>query len=313
MGPPNRRLVLSDTEELHQRIQVLELALSQERAKTSTAPHPLLESEYQFGNANKLPPSVDDVAEGVLGQLKISSEGVAHYVGPFAGSEYLCNEDGTSGRSSPDVGNGTAIHASAQGAYANLHDFIVGSISTNYDLERLRAELPDWDTEGHDLLECYWENVNWMYQILPRAMFETDHLPNAYRAPKAQAHKLACVFFMMAIGVIFDLTREPWHSRAHHLFYCGRVCLGLAGLENASPATVQALHLMGTFIMNDKIGNSADVFWPILGAAAKITQSVSSDKPSDHSSDCIATAHGGEAAACPTTRSKNGGRCTGRF
>lgn len=303
--------MLSDTEELHQRIQVLELALSQERAKTSSAPHPLLESEYQFGNAKKLPPSVDDIAEGVLGQLKITAEGQAHYVGPFAGSEYLRNED-SSGPSTPNERDG--VHASAQGAYANLHDFIVGSISTNYDLERLRAELPDWDGEGHDLLEHYWENVNWMYQVLPRAMFESDHLPNAYRAPKPQAHKLACVFFMMAIGVLFDLTREPWHSRAHHLFYCGRACLGLAGLESASPATVQAIHLMGTFIMNDKIGNSADVFWPILGAAAKIALSVSCYKNRwlTSSSDCIVTEQDGEEEACPTMRSKNGDKCTGR-
>ena len=48
------------------------------------------------------------------------------------------------------------------------------------------------------------------YQILPRPMFDSDHLLNAYdtEAP-ANAHKLACVFLVMAIGVMFDLSRPP--------------------------------------------------------------------------------------------------------
>lgn len=48
------------------------------------------------------------------------------------------------------------------------------------------------------------------YQILPRAMFDTDHLPNAYdKDAPANAHKIACVFLVMAIGVMFDLNRKP--------------------------------------------------------------------------------------------------------
>lgn len=32
----------------------------------------------------------------------------------------------------------------------------------------------------------------------------------------------------------------------------GRECISVAGIEQASPATVQAMHLMGTYILNDK-------------------------------------------------------------
>lgn len=41
-------------------------------------------------------------------------------------------------------------------------------------------------------------------------MFDSDHLMNAYDTESpANAHKLACVFFIMAIGVMFDLNRQP--------------------------------------------------------------------------------------------------------
>jgi len=48
------------------------------------------------------------------------------------------------------------------------------------------------------------------YQIIPRAMFDDDHLLHAYDNTSApNAHKLACVFLVMAIGVMFDLQRPP--------------------------------------------------------------------------------------------------------
>ena len=41
-------------------------------------------------------------------------------------------------------------------------------------------------------------------------MFDRDHLSNAYDTETLpHAHKLACVFLIMAIGVMFDLNRDP--------------------------------------------------------------------------------------------------------
>jgi hypothetical protein len=41
-------------------------------------------------------------------------------------------------------------------------------------------------------------------------MFDTDHLMVAYDVhTPPNAHKLACVFLVMAIGVMFDLHRQP--------------------------------------------------------------------------------------------------------
>jgi hypothetical protein len=96
-------------------------------------------------------------------------------------------------------------------------------------------------------------------------MFDSDHRVNAYdRDVPANAHKLACVFLVLAIGVMFDLNRQPCTSRSRdsrlqavdprgeQLFLLGRACLSAVGMEHASPATVQALHLCGTYMMNDQ-------------------------------------------------------------
>jgi hypothetical protein len=103
------------------------------------------------------------------------------------------------------------------------------------------------------------------YQIIPRAMFDDDHLVLAYDIhTPPNAHKLACVFLVMALGVMFDLNRQPCEStlvvqakqavdpRGERLFLLGRACLSAVGFEHSSPATVQALHLCGTYILNDK-------------------------------------------------------------
>jgi hypothetical protein len=44
-------------------------------------------------------------------------------------------------------------------------------------------------------------------------MFDDDHLVLAYDIhTPPNAHKLACVFLVMALGVMFDLNRQPCKS-----------------------------------------------------------------------------------------------------
>jgi hypothetical protein len=301
-GPADPRIVLADAEHLHERIRKLEVALSQERAKNTQEPHPLLVETDWFTTEDGAGPSrLDtkpdvgnmDAAAGAFGTLKIGTEGEAHFIGSFAGSEYLREEGQTSEPNTPsDHMRAGEVFYETQGAPVSraaysetalrLHDAflaggvgIAGAAGADYNVDALRAELPDLDREGYAILKVYWDNVNWMYQPISKVLFERDYLLNAYDVSvRPHPHKLAAVFFLMAVGVMFDLTREPWDDRAAQLFFCGRACLGLVGLENASPATVLALHLMGTYILNDKIGNSADVFWPILGTATRVAQSL---------------------------------------
>lgn len=54
----------------------------------------------------------------------------------------------------------------------------------------------------------------------------------------------------MALGVMFDLNRPPFHPRGRELFLLGRECLERTH-EKASVATVQALTMVGTYVLND--------------------------------------------------------------
>lgn len=330
------RIVLAEAEHLHERIRKLEVALSQERARNTKDPHPLLVETDWFTTEDGAGPSRFeatpdlnlDAAAGAFGTLKIGTEGEAHFIGSFAGSEYLRGEDGGSDPSTPSevMRDPTYFEPSpSRAAYAEsalrLHDaFITGGVGVagaagaDYNIDALRNDLPNWEMEAEKILESYWNNVNWMYQPVTKAMFERDYIANAYdMSARPHPHKLACVYFALAIGVMFDLTREAWDERGAQFFFCGRACLGLVGLEHASPATVLALHLMGTYIMNDKLGNSADVFWPILGAATKVAQSVSHQadgyRLTIFSSASTVTAG---SSASRRTRSKNAACSTGR-
>lgn len=108
--------------------------------------------------------------------------------------------------------------------------------------------------------------------MIPRPTFENEYLPAAYEG-SAHPHQLACVFFAMALGVMFDLSRPPFHPRSRELFLLGRECLERMH-EKASLATVQALVMVGTYVLNDNDGNGAESFWPLLGNAVKIALSV---------------------------------------
>lgn len=264
--------MIKGTEELHSRIVELELALKAAHAKSSKDEHHLLRDTTAVKT-----PSADGDDLGAFGTLTIGTEGEARYVGPNAGSQYLQDDDddGNIERSATPP-----VERARGGAYADTGLALLDSIfpaGSAFTVEELQKDLPDWDAEGRALMTSYWDNVNWMYQIIPQSMFEADHFPNAYSLShevRPHAHKVACVFLMMALGAMFNLRGRPWDPRAQELFHRGRACLGLIGLEHASPATVQALHLMGTFILNDRMGNGADVFWPILGVATRVAQSL---------------------------------------
>ncbi|WVQ79861.1 hypothetical protein IAT38_001961 [Cryptococcus sp. DSM 104549] len=320
-----KRLILADTAELHQRISLLEVALAQAHGKSSSTPHPLLESPYLFSpregtstrpyarpggkDGNDAPrPGEDDLLQGAFGTLTIGQEGQATFVGSFAGSEYLREGEDSGdeidarlqtplpGAGISNAGMATPPATAAGGQWTGddrdgdeldaglgLHSSLFAGGDVQFDLEALRKELPDYDREGRALVESYWENVNWQYQVIPRTMFENDHVLNAYdTASPANAHKLACVFLVMALGAMFDLNRPPFHPRGEQLFLFGRACISTLGIEHASPATVQAMHLMGSYILNDKRGNGAEVFWPILGTAIKIAQSLGLHRDGSH-------------------------------
>jgi len=180
--------------QLHQRISLLEIALAQSHAKESSKAHPLIAAPYIYAaNAidpgaktakEGLPEEEDDIGEGAFGTLTIGSNGEAHFVGSFAGSEYLRDGDA----SQAEAGSPIQVSTNLRGPSDNTQERWTTQASTmplrtawygsgrflplqpanllgglvKPDIKRLRQQLPDWEMEGRSMVESYWENVNWM-------------------------------------------------------------------------------------------------------------------------------------------------------
>jgi hypothetical protein len=270
-------MIMVGTEDLHTRIEKLENALRAAHGKTSKDPHPLLKETY-FYTSSRTGKKDETLVENAFGLLKIGSEGESRYVGPAAGSEYLQEagvdlSDFEEAEPTPDERDPRGVYA--EGAITLMDSLLTAGPAYPYTVEQLHDLLPDWASEGSVVMESYWENVHWMYQVISRRMFDTDHYENAYNSPRPHAHKLACVFFMLALGYKFDLRRRPWDPEARRHFLHGRFALSLVSLEHATPATVQAIHLMASFILNDGLDNGAHIVWPMIGTATRIAEGVS--------------------------------------
>jgi hypothetical protein len=140
-----------------------------------TSPHPLLDSPYLFHSreATTTKPKLneaglmvmqdeDEILEGALGTLTISGEGEARFVGSFAGSEYLREGDETA-EGPVESGLVTPPASATAGSFDfRTTPFNPLGIASRADIDYLRTMLPDWESEGKQLVETYWEHVNWM-------------------------------------------------------------------------------------------------------------------------------------------------------
>jgi hypothetical protein len=103
-------------------------------------------------------PEEEDNLDGGLGTLTIMADGTARFVGSFAGSEYL-REESQDRRQESYTGLATPPASACHGNSTSDREL---ALQNDGDFERLRSQLPIWETEGARLVDTYYENVNWM-------------------------------------------------------------------------------------------------------------------------------------------------------
>ena len=112
----------------------------------------------------------DDVVDSAFGTLTLGRGGHARYMGSFAGSEYLRSRGGEDGQDEANRRGEvmmTPPHATEGLPMSSIPLQMAGvQVRPGVDVEALRRQLPDWDTEGQALVKNYWLNVNWMSVIL---------------------------------------------------------------------------------------------------------------------------------------------------
>lgn len=172
-----KRMILADTEELHQRIAELEGALQRSHAQQSDEVHPLLLDSFQYAPQDEspalepeaarptVPPPLDSEERGT-GLLLLGLNGESVFVGPSAGSEFFDLADSVNHEAAwatpPTTASISDPPAHTHGHFTSPIGIWPSSEDPDGAFWDMRQRLPDWETEGRQLIEQYWENVNWM-------------------------------------------------------------------------------------------------------------------------------------------------------
>ncbi|KAF9450696.1 hypothetical protein P691DRAFT_664764 [Macrolepiota fuliginosa MF-IS2] len=308
------RFILADTEQLHRkisemsnRIRQLEDALAILQATVSDRPHPLLKDDLlkvKFGS-EALSPKISEYGDeeedtratiDALGTLTLGESGESRYFGRSAGSEASeapggspLNEEAEDLRFplSPDLEN-----------LSNLFPFTRVNMPNTTSLSILESHFPHKE-RATSLFESYCNHASYFYRPIKREELFTIILPSMYDAtnhpsPYNEAspppdcdtqgqplvdhkrpHDLATVFFVLALGALFDLNLPPYNTEAEHFYDLGRAALSLqAAYESPSINTVQAMGLMATYHSSAGRKYSRDSAWCIMSFAAKLAQSI---------------------------------------
>ncbi|KAK1218516.1 hypothetical protein PQX77_018842 [Marasmius sp. AFHP31] len=301
-----KRVTVSDTAVLHrkidelgQRIRQLEDALSLLQASVSSEQHPLLRDEYM---RIKFPPNLfEDTKlknEGVpagtvdladaVGTLTLDEGGRARYLGRTAGPESLL------GGEHLHSAEFESVHPSVSPEIAQLSrvfPFGEGSPNTSHSFNLIILHLPD-RTRARTLCETYLTQALWSNRIVMRDELIDEILTSVYTyieslAPSSREglllarvedtpiptspHRLAVLFFTLAIGTLVDSSESPYSIEAQKLFDLGKACLSLGNvLESSELATIQALVLIGVYYNHGGPWYSPETPWTSLGLCTKL-------------------------------------------
>ncbi|KAG9222051.1 hypothetical protein CCMSSC00406_0008036 [Pleurotus cornucopiae] len=256
------RLVLANTEELHDRIDTLcarirelEDALRTLQASVSTTPHPLLSNDLLSARSPQQPTDaptppttnashveeesmidafgMDDntltmvsKAYVSVGTLTIGPRGEANFLGQTARSEYLIRA--SSGQSLPQV-RLPQSRLSTRVVNAGCPE---GDLSGNAELFQDIIEHIPPRAESERLVEVYLEFGKILFGPLLRKDIDEEVLgvvysPESFDGPQVH-HAIALLFAILSIAVLFDPNRPPYSPDAHEYFLLSRAALNLS-------------------------------------------------------------------------------------
>ncbi|KAG8221159.1 hypothetical protein J3R82DRAFT_2710 [Butyriboletus roseoflavus] len=299
------RFVLAATEHLHrriakmgERIRQLEDALSELQSQHSTDPHPLLREDLLGVNHKDdesfippdesgtpiHPPEVLDA----FGTLSITDHGISRFFGPTGGPEAdnMVQQD-VPGSSTPDSARDSETPPLPQElrTFSQAFPFTpMGPTGAVRDL--IEGHLPNWERASY-LTQTYCKQAGWLFHGVSRDQIMDELLPIYYsNGPlkaaddNKNAHDLALLFLVFAIGALVDLTQEPGNAEAEHYHQIARAAICLQPvLEKPSLVTIQVLHMLS--IYNAMSGNelsaketSMETTWSLIVLAAHLSQTV---------------------------------------
>lgn len=175
------------------------------------------ESSTDFSSVSADPLKTSGESSGVVlgfGTLTIDVENKTRYIGLSGASAYL-NEDlwkTDQSRISSMRSSHEEVSLSNKEPVPNQDNHVFSPRFFGVDLHSLKDDtaFPPY-IEARRLADLYFENASWMYEIIPKEIFFTVHLPHVYPTSASPTQKpiphdvLALVAVVLALGAFFDL------------------------------------------------------------------------------------------------------------
>ncbi|EIW58718.1 uncharacterized protein TRAVEDRAFT_149071 [Trametes versicolor FP-101664 SS1] len=282
------RFVLANTEVLHDKITILAnrvRALEDALQDVSSQPHPLLTDELRAlkkplereAPEEQAQEQEQESVESInVGSLSITESGHTKFYGGMANAWYLLqNEAGSDDEAdSPQMKLPTDIPW-----LSHTFPFYTAVHETADGIRNLVLNaLPDHD-KARRLVTIYFKHAAWMYTPIPEAEFEEAIFARVYdgmeteteRAPM-DAHQLAVLCFVFALGTLLDLEKPSLSAEAMHYYQLGRAALSVDSvLESQSIPAIQAVILMCHYMFLSFVESPR---WALMGLAVKLAQSL---------------------------------------
>ncbi|PVG04495.1 hypothetical protein CPB86DRAFT_771214 [Serendipita vermifera] len=293
------RLVLSNTEDLHSRIEVLssrirelETALASSHSKHSDESHPLLTPDQLLtGTIRKEEEDPNDAPVASFGSLMIGGDGTAKFFGATSGAEWVIPLEDDSPQKGYHCMPVSVANSKSSEVFKGMSDFDIinaqfpGPIDREpLNIDRLRqltlSELPPRD-KAISLINIYYARVAWEFDPVPRSRLIKeyfgpcyDHLPN----PRVSGHGLALLYAVFGMGMFHNPEQSNYGALAYHYITLSRAALAVdCVFVNTSITAIDTLLLhIGYLERSDDPGGEAKS-WVALGTTIKLAQAV---KPS---------------------------------
>ncbi|KAK7686316.1 hypothetical protein QCA50_010540 [Cerrena zonata] len=153
-------------------------------------------------------------------------------------------------------------------------------------LTKIEKHLPP-HPRAWALCEAYLEHFSWWFRPIKRDELIDEFLTSIYKCvgdpasrgylPKHGTrcpHRLAVLYFILAVGALVDLTLPACNVEAEKYFQLGRAALSLRSIfDSPEIETVQAVSLLAAYQSACSRRYSHDGAWSIISLAVKLAQS----------------------------------------
>ncbi|KAJ7729104.1 fungal-specific transcription factor domain-containing protein [Mycena maculata] len=303
------RLVLANTEELHDRIEnlcarirELEDALRVLQESVTDRPHPLLRTDLLHIKTHTSQTSPDGPSSSssgshkssstlpsdempvqsrseeenfidMFGTLSIGLHGESNFLGQTARSEYLF-------RALAKVQPSPVILPPRLSSRIVELSFPYPDVLDRNLGQEIFELLPPSLSAAMGLVDTYLEHGAYLPITLQRKELLDDVLEPVYRAGSFEnlrnVHALSLLFVVFATAALLDPTRHPYSMESQEYYYLSRAALGLASpARETTLAAIQALIHMAQYLdLSDWEGTASNAAWIYIGTAVRLAHGI---------------------------------------